>query len=198
MCLLREDAPLWRAAGRRLFAPDGPAPYWGFAWASGQALARYLMDHPQWVRGRRVVDFGSGSGIAAIAAAKAGAAEVLATDLDPVALAAIELNAALNGVSVAMSPANLIDGEQHPWEVLLVADVCYRWVQRQWVSSLADRERLVLIADPGRGGLPVDKLEELARFAVRTVPELEHPDLVEAAVYRFRKGGIPERIPPTQ
>jgi len=183
--LLKQDAPLQQASAGRLFDEDGPRPYWAFCWGSGQAVARYLLDNAHLVRKRRVLDFGSGSAVAAIAAAKAGAAEVRAADIDPVALAAIEINAAHNRVSVSPCHQDTVETDDRDWDVLLGCDVCYLGSNCAWLRSLDRREGLILIGDPGRPGLPLDKLEELARFSVRTVPDLEHADLKEAAVYKF-------------
>ncbi|MBM4040229.1 MAG: methyltransferase [Planctomycetes bacterium] len=184
--LLAPDAPLRRAAPRGLFADDGPRPYWAFAWGGGQALARYLLDHPETARGKRVLDFGAGSGIAAIAAAMAGAAHVAATDTDPLALAAIALNAAANGVAVSPCGEDLLKTGRADWEVLTAGDVCYLSWMGDWLRTQAGGERLVLIGDPGRPWLPADLVTELARYTVRTTPELEDPALKEAAVYCFR------------
>jgi predicted nicotinamide N-methyase len=183
--LLRPDAPLWHASDKHLFDDAGLRPYWAFCWASGQALARYLLDHPDLVRGRRVVDFGSGSGVAAIAAAMAGAAAVVATEIDPLALRAIAVNAGLNHVAVTASGENLLDTDIRPWDVLLASDVCYWSTNSDWLGSLREEGKLVLVADPGRPGFPRSQFEELARYAVRTVPEIEHHSLTEAAVYRL-------------
>jgi len=187
--LLKEDAPLRQTATAGLFADAGPRPYWAFCWASGQALARYLLDHPHAVRGRRILDFGSGSGIAAIAAAKAGAASVTALEVDPLARTAIALNARLNRIAITISDSNLPDVASQAWDVLVAGDVCYLAQNYQCLRRLADEGREVLLADPGRPGLEPGRLEELARFALRTIPELEDPDLKEAAVYRFRGPG---------
>ena len=192
--LLRDDAPLWHASDKHLFDDAGLRPYWAFCWASGQAMARYLLDHPHLVQGRRVVDFGSGSGVAAIAAAKAGAA-VVATEIDPLARRAIAVNARLNRVAVAASGENLLETDQRPWDVLLACDVCYWSTNSDWLCSLRDEGKLVLVADPGRPGLPWSEFEELARYAVRTVPEIEHHSLTEAAVYRFSlRARFPEGV----
>ena len=126
--LLREDAPLrdaapvWRG-NPHLFDWQGPRPYWAFAWGSGQALARFILDHQEMVRGKRVVDFGAGSGIAAIAAAVAGAALVIAADIDPIAVEAILLNANLNDVAISATQENVLIRGQFHWDVLLAGDV---------------------------------------------------------------------------
>ncbi len=184
--LIREDASVWHAADKHLFDDAGLRPYWAFCWGSGQALARYLLDHPDLVRDRRVLDFGSGSGVVAIAAAKAGAADVTAVDVDPLALRAIEINAALNRVAVTPSNEDAVQQDGRDWDVLTAGDVCYLSTNHDWLCRVADEGRVILLADPGRPGLATDRLDELARFSIRTVPDLEHPSLKEAAVYRFR------------
>jgi predicted nicotinamide N-methyase len=184
--LLKGNAPMQYACDKHIFHDEGPRPYWAFCWASGQALARYLLDHPHLVRGLRVLDFGAGSGVAAIAAAKAGAAKAIAADIDPVALAAIQINAQLNQVAVDVSSDSPIEMGSHDWDVLLAADMCYLSWNREWLWSLADESKLVLISDPGRTGLLPEKLDELARYAVRTVPDIELESLKTAVVYRLR------------
>jgi len=181
--LFRLDAPLWRDWGRDLFY-SGPRPHWAFCWASGQALARYVLDCPGEVRGRRVVDFGSGCGVAAIAAALSGAAEATAVDSNPLAILAIEMNAVLNHVRVT---ARLTDPERRDlgeWDVLLAADVCYRTENRDWLFGLTGQQGLVLVADPGRVEFPPEHFVRLRQYDVRTVPEIEHADLSRATVYR--------------
>jgi predicted nicotinamide N-methyase len=185
--LLRDDAPVWHASDKHLFDDAGLRPYWAFCWGSGQALARYVLDHPELVRGRRVLDFGAGCGIAGIAAAKAGAAHVTATEIDPLAAVAIEINARLNDAAVEPSLEDVIQTGRSDWQVLLAADVCY-WVSNaDWLHRFAEGDRLVLIGDPGRPGLDKSNLQELARYRVRTVPEIERHSIKEAAVYCFRR-----------
>jgi predicted nicotinamide N-methyase len=185
--LLRDDAPVWHASEKHLFDDAGLRPYWAFCWGSGQALARYLLDHPELVSGRRVLDFGAGCGIAGIAAAKAGAAHVTATEIDPLAVVAIEMNARLNDAAVEPTREDVIQTGRSDWQVLLAADVCYWTSNAQWLHRLAGHDGLVLIGDPGRPGLDKSNLQELARYRVRTVPEIEHHSLREAAVYCFRR-----------
>lgn len=150
---------------------DGEAPpYWAFCWGSGQALARHLLDHPEIVRGRRVVDLGTGSGIAAIAAARAGAREVFALDIDPTALRAAELNAAHNRVTLTTCA--------HPpdrFELVLAADVLYETGLRGWILEDARRQAPCLLADPGRPGTPVLDFPALATVEARTLPDVDSP-----------------------
>jgi predicted nicotinamide N-methyase len=181
--LLRDDAPVWHASEKHLFDDAGLRPYWAFCWASGQALARYLLDNPDVVRGRRVLDFGAGCGITAIAAAKAGAARVIAAEIDPLAVVAIEVNARLNGVTVETIVEDILQTGRRDWEVLLAADVCYWSTNAAWLHGLAEHAGLVLISDPGRPNFDLGGLRELARYRVRTVPDIEHHSIRETAVY---------------
>jgi predicted nicotinamide N-methyase len=183
--LLRDEVPIGAADEDGLFSASGPRPYWAFAWASGQALARFLLDEPGRVRGRCVLDFGSGSGIVAIAAAQAGAASIAAWDLDPRARHAIRENAVLNGVSLRVLDAEPGPRARASREVLLAGDVCYAESGFEILSRLAPHYDVTLVADPGRPGLPKSRLERLAMYAVQTFPRLE-ASLRTASVYRLR------------
>jgi len=185
-----EITPLWQATEETLAAEGLEAPYWAFAWAGGQALARHFLDHPDIVTGRRVLDIGAGSGIAAIAAAKAGAARVTAADTDPFAAAAIRLNAAHNGAEVVVVEDDLMGTEPRDaeWDVIVAGDVCY---QRDmagrfaaWLRSRAAAGALVLLGDPGRAYRPDDGLEELARYNVPTSREIEDSEVKETVIWR--------------
>jgi predicted nicotinamide N-methyase len=156
-----------------------PPPYWAFCWGSGQALARFLLDRPDDVRGRCVVDFGSGCGVAAIGAALAGAREVVAVDLDPAARAATRENAARNGARVDVSSAIPDD-----WDILLAADVLYEGPNLERLMALRGAGRAVLVSDPGRASSPRLPVEPVARYAVQTLPDVDSP-LRSAAVYRL-------------
>jgi predicted nicotinamide N-methyase len=183
---LKKTAPVWRGKPH-IFDWQGPRPYWAFAWASGQALARFILDNPHVARAKHVLDFGAGSGIAAIAAARAGAATVAATDIDPIAIQAIEVNARLNGVEITARQENIGDSEEQNWNVLLAGDAFYsgRDGDANWLLKWVAQDRLILIGDPPERGFPKTYLKELARYAVRTFPELEHPSMQEACVYRL-------------
>jgi predicted nicotinamide N-methyase len=186
--LASEIAPLWHATEAMLERAGVPPPYWAFAWAGGQALARHILDHPDLVRGHAVLDFGAGSGLVALAAAKAGARAVTAAEIDPIAAAAIALNAALNGVAVAVETADIIGRAAVPWSRVLVGDMCYerplslRLVS--WLRRLAEDGVLVLLGDPGRTYLPADRLAPLARYAVPTPLDLEDRTSREGVVWR--------------
>ena len=175
--LATEVTPLWQATEEALARSGTPPPFWAFAWAGGQALARYLLDHPEVVAGRHVLDFGSGSGLVAIAAAKAGAQHVLAAEIDPFAAAAIAANAALNEVAVAVATGDLIDTLDPSWGVVTAGDVCYEQPMAGrvtiWLRRLAAEKKLVLLGDPGRAYRPTASLCERARYRVPTSRELE-------------------------
>jgi predicted nicotinamide N-methyase len=166
--LLAEDAIVWWA---RMEADAGAAltaPFWATAWPGGQAVARYLLDHPATVAGGRVLDVACGSGLVAIAAAMAGAATVTANDIDPYALAAVSLNARVNGIAVTTCQADLLDGHGGDARVVLAGDVFYHeaLAQRIWpfLQRAAERGARVLIGDPGRQYLPQDGLTTVASY----------------------------------
>lgn len=177
--LATEVTPLWRATQTTLDKDNLPPPYWAFAWPGGQALARYILDHPDIVRGRRVLDFAAGGGLVAIAAARAGAAVVTASDIDPLAIAAIGLNAALNDVALASSSADpiLADMPAGAFDLVLAGDVCYEQPLAEravrWLRTLVAHGIDVLLADPGRAYRPQEGIWELARYCVPTSLELE-------------------------
>jgi predicted nicotinamide N-methyase len=186
--LATEVTPIWQATEESLARGSVPPPFWAFAWAGGQALARYLLDHPEAVAGREVLDIGSGSGIVAIAAAKAGAKSVTAAEIDPFAAAAIALNAALNGVTIAIETRDLLDRAAAGWGVALAGDICYEEPMSSRAMALlrriAARGRLALLGDPGRAYLPREGLVELARYEVPTSRELEDREAREGVVWQ--------------
>ena len=181
--------PIWLATEEELARGAVPPPFWAFAWAGGQALARYLLDNPGLVAGREVLDIGSGSGIVAIAAAKSGASRVVAAEIDPFAAAAIALNAALNGVSVTVETRDLLDRGPAGWGVALAGDICYEEPMSSRATALlrriAGRGRLALLGDPGRSYLPRTGLVERARYEVPTTRDLEDRDMREATVWQI-------------
>jgi len=181
-----EVVPLWRKTEEELEAQGVPPPYWAFAWAGGQALARYVLDHPKAVRGRSVLDFGSGSGLVAIAAAKAGATQVLAADIDAYAAAAIALNAEANCVSVAVTQDDVI-GRDGDWQTILCGDMCYERPLAErltaWLRARAAAGVTVLLGDPGRSYFPETGVEKLATYTVQTTRELEDREIRETSVY---------------
>ena len=175
--LADEITPIWRMTEEALEEIGLPPPFWAFAWAGGQALARYVLDHPEVVAGRRVIDFASGSGIVAIAAARAGAARVLAADIDGYCGAALALNAAANGVAVAFTDADLLDAAPPQAEVILAGDICYEKPLAErvmaWLAAARAGGATVLIGDPGRSYFPRTGLVKLAEYQVETTRELE-------------------------
>jgi predicted nicotinamide N-methyase len=186
--LASEVTPIWQATEESLARSMLPPPFWAFAWAGGQALARYLLDHPAVVAGRFVLDFGAGSGIVGIAAAKAGAAHVLAADIDRFAVAAIGANAALNGADIEITTSEVVDTADPRWEVVTAGDVCYEQPMAgrvtSWLRSLAHSGRVVMLGDPGRAYLPTDGLCEHSRYLVPTSRDLEDRDSREGVVWR--------------
>ena len=187
--LADEVTPIWRLTEEELGEMGLPPPFWAFAWAGGQALARYLLDNPALVRGKRALDFASGSGLVAIAAALSGAAAVEASDIDAFAVAAIEANAAENGVWVAPRLENLI-GADEGWEVVLAGDVAYERdlaeAAAEWLERLARRGATVLVGDPRRAYLPLDRLECVIEYTVPVTRELEDSEIKRTGVFRFR------------
>jgi predicted nicotinamide N-methyase len=179
--------PLWQATEAWLSREGVSPPYWAFAWPGSAALARWVLDDPAPVAGRRVLDFASGCGLAAIAAAKAGAAAVLAADIDPLAEAAARLNAAANGVALAATTRDVV-GEAGAWDVILAGDVCYEAPMAArvtaWLRAEASRGVAVFLADPGRAYLPRQGLAPAARFRVPTTRELEDREEREVVVLR--------------
>jgi predicted nicotinamide N-methyase len=175
--LLGDDVDLEEEC-RELHEAEAP-PYWAFCWGSGQALARFLLDHPAEVRDRRVVDLGTGSGVVAIAAAQAGARSVWAIDSDPAALRAARTNAAINCVALEV-------GQQPPdaWDVLVASDILYEAETRDRLLSLADRSLSVLVSDPERPSSPRLGIAPLIRLDARTVPDVDSP-IRTAAIFRL-------------
>jgi predicted nicotinamide N-methyase len=186
--LATEITPLWQATEETLSRSALPPPFWAFAWPGGQALARYLLDHPEKVAGRFALDFGAGSGLVAIAAAKAGANFVLAAETDPFAAAAIAANAALNGVAVAVTTDDLTGTTDPRWEVVTAGDVCYEQPMADrvtaWLQALAKPGRLVLLGDPGRAYLPASGMCERARYCVPTSRDLEDRETRDGVVWQ--------------
>ncbi len=189
LMLADEAVPIWKKTEEELGALGLPPPFWAFAWAGGQALARYVLDNSALVSGKRALDFASGSGLVAIAAAKAGATEVEASDIDAFAITAIETNAAANGVSVRPRLENLI-GADEGWEVVVAGDVAYEKdlaeAATNWLARLARRGATVLIGDPRRTYLPLDRLDCVIEYSVPVTRELEDSEIKRTGVFRFR------------
>jgi len=187
---LAQDAIVWWA---RMEADVGTvldAPFWATAWPGGQALARYVLDYPTAVAGRRVLDVASGSGLVAIAAAVAGAAEVMANDIDPYALAAITLNARANGVEISPCPGDLLDGDGGDAEVVLAGDVFYSDAIAKrmgpFLRRAAARGARVLVGDPGRGYLPEDQMTTMASYLAPAAAAPTEPHIDTMSVFQLR------------
>jgi len=184
---------LWRAVQVETDDPDAALPYWAFAWAGGLAIGRYLHEHPAAVAGRRVFDLASGSGLCAIAALHAGAADATGVDIDFFAAAAIELNARANGRRVTVVRRDVLDEEPPDVDVILAGDCWYdaRLAGRvlPWLGRARDRGIDVLVGDPGRLYLPTEELIELASYEVRTTTELEDLGRKQGRVYALRPVG---------
>jgi predicted nicotinamide N-methyase len=188
---LAEDSIVWWA---RMEAEAGAVldpPFWASAWFGGQAVARYVLDHPEVVAGRRVLDLASGSGLAAIAARRAGAVSVTANDIDPYAAAAITLNAKLNGVDVAAVCGDLLDGDGGDAEVVLAGDVFYSQAMADRVNSFLDRVTArganFVVGDPGRAFLPRDRYEVVASYAAPSEDAFADSEITEIHVLRRRR-----------
>ncbi|KQS83862.1 MULTISPECIES: class I SAM-dependent methyltransferase [unclassified Rhizobium] len=186
--LAGEAHELWLKTEEELEEIGLPPPFWAFAWAGGQGLARHVLDHPELVAGKRVIDFASGSGLVAIAAMKAGAASVLAVDIDPWTATAIRLNAELNGVDVVSSAKDVIGGACDA-DVYLAGDVFYdrAFADRliPWFSALVDEGADVFVGDPGRAYCPRDRLQMLATYQVPVTRALEDSEVKKTTVWRF-------------
>ncbi len=183
-----EAVPLWHQTEEELGATGLPPPFWAFAWAGGQALARYVLDHPETIRGRRVLDLASGSGLVGIAAMKAGAASVDVADIDAFALSAARLNAQANAVMISTVTDNLLTADSDRiWDSILAGDIFYeRDTAEQAFAFLlrhAGRGTTILIGDPGRTYLPKDKLKQRAEYSVPVTRELEDMEIKRTAVW---------------
>lgn len=187
--LAHEATELWELTEEELQQRGLPPPYWAFAWAGGQALARFVLDHPECVRGRDALDFGAGSGLVGIAAAKAGARRVVAAEPDEFARAAIRLNAALNGVAVELAEGDLLAAKPGDWQAVLVGDMFYERElaarAEAWLRLLARAGALVLVGDPGRSYFPKAGLTELARYSVAVTRALEDSEIRDTGVFRL-------------
>jgi predicted nicotinamide N-methyase len=186
--LASEITPIWQATEDWLAEQNIAPPFWAFAWPGGQATARHLLDHPDLAAGRRVLDFAAGGGIAALAAARAGAALVEGNEIDVLATTAIGLNAAANGLAVTPLLGDIV-GTACRWDLILAGDVCYEAPMTRrilpWLNGLAATAE-VWLADPGRAYLPGTGLETLAAYDVPTTLELEDRSRRRTVLYRLR------------
>ena len=194
--LASEVTPIWQATEEWLREKNVEPPFWAFAWPGGQALARHVLDRPELVAGRRVLDFAAGCGLAAIACALAGAAAVEAVDIDPFAVAAARLNAGLNGACLAVLAGDVV-GCEGRWDLIVCGDVCYEAPMTRrilpWLRRLAESAE-VWLADPGRGYLPQHGLRAFAEYRVPTT--LEQEGMPERVVTLYRLQSIQLAHPP--
>jgi predicted nicotinamide N-methyase len=193
--LAEEVLPLWHDVQVETGDDDSPPPYWAFAWGGGLAVGRYLRDHPEAVAGKRVFDFAAGSGICAIAALTAGAAEAIASDIDPFACAAMELNARALGAAgkhMHITSRDVLDDDPPDVDVILAGDCWYAEALavrvRPWLLRAHAAGIEILAGDPGRRYTPTDDFVEVGSYMVRTTTELEDQDRKQAWVYRLKPG----------
>lgn len=184
-----EAVPLWQKTEEELGQMGLPPPFWAFAWAGGQALARYIIDHPETVRGKTVLDLASGSGLVAIAAMKAGASHVIANDIDSFAMSAVALNMAANGVSLEMETTDRLAPKKalDPFGAVLAGDIFYERDTATGAFSFLQRMKaqgaLILVGDPGRAYLPKDEMTMLAEYEVPVVRDLEDAEIKRTKVW---------------
>lgn len=185
-----EYLPIWQATEDWLEANNVDPPYWAFCWPGGQAVARHLLDNAALVTGKSVIDFAAGGGIASLAAGKAGAARVVANDIDAMALAAVRLNAEANAITVDSDGSDWLAGPpaSPAADVVIAGDVCYEREMTAramaWLRSHAAAGRLVLLGDPGRNYFTAERLEEVARYDIPTSLQLENRGLRQTTVWR--------------
>jgi predicted nicotinamide N-methyase len=187
--LADEITPIWRMTEEELDRLGLPPPFWAFAWAGGQAVARYLLDHPQEAAGKRVIDFATGSGLVAIAAMKAGAASALGADIDGYCAMAVQLNAEANGVAVGFTDRDLLQAPPPAANLITAGDICYEKPMAEralaWLRRAHDVGAKVLIGDPGRSYFPKQGLVQLAEYQVETTRELEDFAVKRTGVWTF-------------
>lgn len=188
--LAEESLPIWRKTEEELGEMGLPPPYWAFAWAGGQALARYVLDNAAQLAGKCVIDIGAGSGLAAIAAAKVGARLVTAADIDALAVTAMGLNADANAVAITATDDDWLNGASPLGDIVLVGDLFY---ERQlaervmvFVREKAAGGSLVLVGDPRRSYFPADAFTAVAHYEVPVTRELEDAEIKRAAVWQLR------------
>lgn len=187
--LADESVPIWKKTEEELGQINVPPPYWAFAWPGGQALARFILDNPELLRGKRVLDLGTGSGLTAIAAKKAGARDVIAADIDKLALASVLLNAAANQVAIEVTDENLLAHAPVPFDVVLVGDLFYERQLADRVLAYIEAASLlgasILIGDPQRNYFPRGRFSAVAEYQVPVTRELEDSEIKKTAVWRF-------------
>ena len=187
--IAHEAVPLWQKTEEELGEIGLPPPFWAFAWAGGQALARYILDNPATVHRKTVLDLASGSGLVGIAAMKAGAAHVMAADIDRFALQAVSINAAANQVDVTACGDDLLDAAPPNVDIVLVGDLFYEKSVADrlvtWLETAAAQGIDVLIGDPGRSYLPCDRLVSCASYDVPVTRDLEDAEIKNSQVWRL-------------
>ncbi len=185
--LAHEAIPIWQKTEVELGQMGLPPPFWAFAWAGGQALARYILDHADIVRGKTVLDLASGSGLVGIAALKAGAASVLAADIDAFAIAACKINSFANHVEMCVTQENVLYVSPPNVDVILVGDLFYESsTAEQCLRFLYQSSARILIGDPGRRYLPKEELEKLATYSVPVSRDLEDAEFKQTSVWRLQ------------
>jgi len=191
--LADEVTPIWRLTEEELGEMGLPPPFWAFAWAGGQGLARWLLDNPAEVAGKRVLDLAAGSGLVGIAAMQAGAVSALCADIDPFCAAAVALNAAANGVTLGFTDADLLDAPPPEVEVICAGDVFYEQPMAgrvlAWLTAAAERGTRVLVGDPLRTYFPREGFDLLAEYAVPTTRELEDDAVKRTRVWTLASSG---------
>jgi len=184
-----EVTPLWEMTEAELSRHELAPPFWAFPWAGGQALALYLRDHPQIVRGRRVFDLACGSGLVGIMAARLGARDVIANDIDPFAEAAVALNAGLNAVRIGFDASDRLSGPPPDADVLVAGDICYERAMTEAMLTFLRRAHdtgiEVYVGDPHRTYFPADGFERLATYDIETDTQIEDRALKPASVWRL-------------
>jgi predicted nicotinamide N-methyase len=185
--LAHEAVPLWQKTEEELGEIGLAPPFWAFAWAGGQALARYVLDHRETVKSKRVIEIASGSGLVAIAAMKAGATHVLAADIDAFAVASMAINATANKVDITTTSTDLLKSHPPQTDIILVGDLFYEKSTAEivfdWLTKAKAQGTHVLIGDPGRSYLPKDKLTKLAEYNVPVTRDLEDTEIKRTAVW---------------
>jgi predicted nicotinamide N-methyase len=190
--LAEESLAIWRQTEEELGRMNVPPPWWAFAWAGGQALARYLLDNPGLAAQRSVLDLGAGSGLAGIAAMRAGAARVLAADTDPFAVSAIALNAAANDVAPEATDRDLLAAEPSRFDLVLVGDLFYERGLAERVLAFLEaasaRGAAVLVGDPRRSYFPRERFTQIAEYSVPVTRDQEDTEIKRTAVWRLAEG----------
>ena len=190
--LAHEAVPLWQKTEEELGEMGLPPPFWAFAWAGGQALARYVLDHAETVKNLKVLDLATGSGLVAIAALQAGAANTTAADIDEFATTAAQMNAELNQVSLDIKLEDLLPQQPPLADVILVGDLFYEKTLAArclgWLRQAQEQGAKIFVGDPGRSYLPRDQLEKLAEYNVAVTRDLEDAEIKRTAVWQLKAG----------